>query len=325
MTQPSSRLSCGLVALAALVGACDAGMDPDTMQPDAAVGSDAAPQPDADVSSTRPPGVALCYTPTAEANPAVNSFRTVLRTGDRAARAQVIDALDAAATALPNEELVHLYLGLAHLWRLAEPLPGEDGLLTQLGDATGARDHLRTAYQLCPTDHRIAAWLGPVLVQFGRRLSDMAQVNEGLAILDQGIAAYPSFVLFSKLLVFADSPRTSPEFTGAYAAVTQNLQLCAQTPDDPACSNATAPHNREGGGLFMGDAMTKALQRDAAAAAYQGVEAGADFQTWSYKATVTERMSQLDARIALYGNASTTDDPAAAWAATNQCALCHQE
>jgi hypothetical protein len=310
-----------------MLAACDsAANNDDTVQPDAAMGSGSG-MADAStpVGPTRPPGVALCYSATAEAHPAVVAFRTALRTNDRASRADVIDALDGAVGDLPNEEEAHLFLALAHLWRLAEPLAGENGLLAQYNDATAARDHLRTAYDLCPTDYRIAAWLGPVLVQMGKNLYNQNTVDEGIAILDEGIAHYPTFVLFSKLLVYADSPRTSPEFTAAFDAVVANLGACAQAPNDPACTNLTVPHNFEGGGLFMGDAFTKALHKTDAQTAYQGVMSGAGYATWSYGTTVTDRLQQLDSRINLYSNANTDDDPPAAWGANNQCALCHQE
>ena len=306
----------GLIAACSSTGASGGG-DPDA-EPGAGIDASTT-------SPTRPAGVALCYSAAAEAHPATVMFKATLRAGNRNARAGSIDGLTAAVNALPNEEELELLLGLAHLWRLAEPLPGEDSLLSQLGDATAARDHLRRAYQLCPTDHRIAAWLGPVLIQFGRQLNDMDQINEGLLVLDQGIAAYPSFVLFSKLLVYADSPRESPEFKTAFDAVVANVGACEQTPNDPACTNLTVPHNREGGGLFMGDAFTKALKRDEAQAAYNGITNGPDFATWSFQSIATDRLQNLDARIALYANTSPTDDPAAAWTANNQCALCHQQ
>ncbi len=290
--------------------------------PDAAGSGSGA---DANAEPSRPPGVALCYTPTADTHPATLMFRASLRTGDRNGRAAAIAALDTAVKALPNEEELQLLLGLAYLWRLAEPLPGEDALLSQLGDATGARDHLRLAYQLCPTDYRVLAWLGPVLVQFGRRLNDTAQVDEGLMLLEQGIAAYPSFVLFSKLLVYADSPRESPEFQYAYDAVLANQIACDQTPNDPACSNAIVPHNREGGWLYMGDVLTKALKHDEAQAAYNNALSEPSYATWSFQSVANERLQNLDARIGLYSNASTADDPAVAWTANNQCALCHHE
>jgi hypothetical protein len=75
----------------------------------------------------------------------------------------------------------------------------------------------------------------------------------------------------------------------------------------------------------MGDALTKALKHDDAQAAFTGVMNGPDFATWPFRSIATDRLQNLDARIALYANASTSDDPAAAWTANNQCALCHQQ
>ena len=306
--------------------ACGSSHTGDTeVQPDAASNTGSDDVDAASTAPTRPAGVMLCYTSTAETHPATVMFRAALRAGDRSARAASIDALDKAVQALPNEEELQLLLGLAHLWRLAEPLSGESNALSQLSDATAARDHLKTAYQLCPTDYRIPAWLGPVLVQFGRQLNDTNQINEGLMILDQGIAAYPGFVLFSKLLVYADYPRTSPEFENAFNAVVANVDACQQTPNDPACTNLTVPHNTDGGGLFLGDVLAKALEHDDALAAYQAVTNAPGFMGWSFHATVTDRVQNLDARIALYSNSNTSDDPQAAWSASNQCALCHQQ
>jgi hypothetical protein len=276
--------------------------------------------PDAALAQTRPPGVALCYTPAADTHPATIAFRSALSTGDRSKRAAAIDALDAATEDLPQEEQLHLFLGLAHLWRLAEPLPGEDSGTTQLGSAIGARDHLKKAKELCPTDARIAAWLGPIQVQMGRKLNDQNTINEGLAILDEGIAAYPSFVLFSKLLVYADSPRTSPEFQQALAAVLANIDACNTTPGDPACTNLTVPHNSEGAMLFLGDVVSKGGLRDKAQAAYTDAMMGAGWSAYPYKDTIVERLQNLDARIMAYESGS---DPASAWTAPNQCALCH--
>ena len=285
---------------------------------------DGAPlSPDASAALTRPPGVALCYSATAEAHPATVMFREVFAAGDKSMRAASIAALDDAAKTLPNEEELQLFLGLDHLWRLAEPLPGEDAPLSQLGDATASRDHLKLAKMLCPTDARIDAWLGPVLVRFGRTLNDQATVNEGLADLDAGIAAYPGFVLFSKLLVYADSPRTAPEFQSALDAVTANITSCAQTPNDPACTNATVPHNLEGANIFLGDIYTKALRKSDAGAVFGALPSSPGWSTWSFQAIQPERLQHLDARIAAYANTDPADDPAAAWTATNQCALCH--
>jgi len=270
----------------------------------------------------RPEGVALCYTPAAEAHPATANFWAALGTGDRTARAGALTALEAATGELPDQEELELLLGLGALWTLAEPLPGEEA--NQLPVALAARDHLRRAYELCPTDYRIPAWLGPVLVRFGRVLNNPPMIAEGLAILDEGIAAYPSFVLFSKLLVFADYPRDAPEFQQALDAVVANRAACAATPTDPACTDhARAAHNREGAAVFMGDALAKAGRKADAAETYQAALAEPGYAGWGFQALLADRISTLDARIAAFATASTDDDPPVAWAVTDQCAMCH--
>lgn len=287
--------------------------------------SGSEPAPDAPAPTGRPDGVALCYSTAGNEAPAVTAFDAALRAGDRAARADRIAALDAAAKAMPNEEKVHLFLGLAHLWRLAEPLPGEETPAMQAPSAIAARDHLEKAYELCPTDHRIAAWLGPVLVRFGRALNDQPTIDRGLAVLDKGITHYPSFVLFSKLLVFADLAHDAPEFVKAVDAVFENIDACTATPADPACTNATIPHNAEGAGLFLGDALAKGGHRAEAEAAYRATAEGPAFATWSYQAELSSRMANLDDRIAKLRNSDPADDPPVAWQSTTQCVVCHQQ
>jgi hypothetical protein len=283
----------------------------------------AEPTPDPP-DDQRPDGVALCYTPAAEEHPATTGFWAAFGDGDRAQRAAAVDALEAATAELPDQEELELLLGLAHLWTLAEPLPGEDAPAAQLPAALGARDHLRRAYELCPTDHRIAAWLGPLLVRFGRTLNDQVTVDEGLAILDRGIAAYPSFVLFSQLLVYADLPRDSADFQQALAAVVANRDACLATPADPACTDhPRAAHNREGAAIFMGDALAKAGRRDDAAATYAEAMREPGHAGWSFQSTLAERLATVDARVAAFATADPADDPPVAWAVTDQCAMCH--
>ncbi len=278
------------------------------------------PSPD----DQRPEGVALCYTPAAEEHPATAGFWATLGQGDRSSRAAAVSALEAAITELPDQEELELLLGLGQLWTLAEPLPGEEQPSAQLPVALGARDHLRRAYRLCPTDYRIPAWLGPVLVRFGRTLNNQPMIDEGLAVLDEGVAAYPSFVLFSRLLVFADYPRDAPEYQQALDAVVANRAACTATPADPACTDhSRAAHNREGASVFMGDALAKGGRKADAALAYRAAMAEPAYAGWGFQSLLAARLSTLDARIAAFATPDPADDPPVAWAVTEQCALCH--
>jgi tetratricopeptide (TPR) repeat protein len=241
---------------------------------------------------------------------------------------QAIADLTAAAAEHPGEEQFALLLGLAYLWRIAEPLPDEDGDLALVAEAaTKARAELERAYALCPTDHRIPAWLGPILVNTGRALGDDSVVEEGLSVLQQGIDHYPSFVLFSKLLVYADQPATSSAFQMALAAVEENTGDCASgSVQDPACTNsAMAWHNVEGASVFMGDVLAKAGKKAEALAAYEGALASPGWSTWQWQPVLGARIADIHARVASFADDDPANDAVSAWQQQDQCSICHVE
>ncbi|HKU44191.1 MAG TPA: hypothetical protein VJR89_38790 [Polyangiales bacterium] len=243
----------------------------------------------------------------------------------------MISALSAAASAEPMQEEFALLLGLASLWRVAEPyaLESLDPILT-LESITVAQRELERAYAMCPSDHRIPAWLGPIKIRMGRMLEDTALVDEGFAVLNRGIEHYPGFVLFSKLLVYADLPASDPEFLKAVDAVRENAVYCGSVASglssDPACHNhPRAAHNIEGSAVFLGDMYAKAQDRSAALAAYQSAKSAPTWQSWQYRALLEERIVKLDARMAALASPSTSDDLEAAWSSAIQCSLCHRQ
>ncbi len=293
--------------------------------------SSAPSAPDAGQVRSRPDGVELCYTELSSTHPATIGFRTALSEGRAADRMAALTALEAAAKEHPREEQLALLSGLAHLWRLAGPLPSEQGDQTViLQSATAARRELERAYALCPTDHRIPAWLGPILVSTGRALGSQQLVDEGMAVLERGIRRYPAFVLFSKLLVYADRPASDPEFREALQAVEANTQACAGDGPlglswDPACTNGpTAHHNIEGASVFLGDAYTKAGRVDEARNVYEQARGSPDYAEWDWQALLDQRIATVADRAVRYGNADPKDDPEAIWQASYQCSICHQ-
>ncbi len=312
----------GLVTLLA-AAACDDGDASGDGGAGGVGGQGGAPPGDA-----RPAGVALCYTDLSRSHPATQAFYAALSGGHAADRLAAITALEAARAEHPNEEQLALLVGLGYLWRIAEPLPEEAGdLAVTAASATKSRDALEAAYALCPTDHRIPAWLGPILVNTGRALGDEATVAEGLAVLQQGIDHYPSFVLFSKLLVYADLPATDPDFQMALAAVEANTDYCASgSPDDPACLNtAAAWHNVEGASVFMGDVFAKAGRKADALGFYEQAKTSATYADWPYQALLDDRIATIDARVASFTDMDATNDALSSWSADNQCSICHQQ
>jgi tetratricopeptide (TPR) repeat protein len=340
-------VSCRTLGLLALVWMCTSCGDDDAEQhgdaatrapserpSDAGRHDDAAaPEPDASTDQSlaaagndhRPEGVAHCYTELSQELPATLDFWQVFRAGALEDRADAIEALADAAEQHPVEEELALLLGLAHLWRVAEPAPSEiDDMTGFINSALAARSELERAYELCPTDHRIPAWLGPILVNQGRALGSQATVDEGLEVLDRGIEHYPSFVLFSKLLVYADRPKDDPDFQLALEAITENIAICSAS--DPACSNhPRAAHNIEGASVFLGDVLTKAGDEAGAQSAYEMALGSADYASWDYKDLLEARLDQLDERIADYADDDADNDPPAVWASNYQCSICHKQ
>ena len=272
----------------------------------------------------RPAAVKLCYSEMAENHPATIAFWKALENGSVADRATVTADLKTALDQHPDEEEIALLHGLSNVWRLGEPLPAEVGDQNGLiATVTAARASLERAYMLCPTDHRIPAWLGPIITNWGRALNDQATIDLGLKVLQQGIDAYPSFVLFSKVLVYADRPKADPDFQQALAAIDANVDTCK--PGDPACGNTRrVPHNIEGAMVFLGDTYAKAGQKSRALDSYQSITKEATYPEWDYQTLLADRLATLDSRIKAFDTPDTADDPLSAWSDSNQCSICHK-
>ena len=291
--------------------------------------ADAGDPATAAVNVGRPSSVRLCYTTASQRHPARAAFWAALRGDRKGERAKVIEDLETAATELPNEEEIALLNGLAHLWRLAEPLAVEaNDVATTVQSASRAQAELERAYALCPTDHRIPAWLGPVLINGGRAMGNGQMVADGFAVLQRGIDNYPSFVLFSKLLSYANEPAASEDFQKALEAVNANIGYCSEpgSETDPACTNTfQAAHNFEGSMVFLGDVYAKAQRKSEALGFYNQAKGASTYGTWPWRSLLEERLQTLDARVTAHGTASTADDLSAAWQSNFQCSVCHQQ
>ena len=280
-----------------------------------------------------------CRTEFGENHEATQLFWTALRADDKSARNDVIESLSSAMELHPEEEIFPLLHGLASLWVVAEPLPEEDGDLGLQGlHAMNARSSLEIAWDLCPGDYRITAWLGPILVNTGRFMQDEAMIEEGLAILDTGIENYPEFVLFSKLLTYADEDVNSPEFQNAFEAVRDNTSACGGEEigsddeviiesnfEDPACSNHfRAAHNVEGSAIFVGDVYLKAGDYKTAERVYTQGLATVDASNWLYQSLLEERLDDLEKFRAEAPTREGKDGMGWIWRSQVQCAVCHR-
>ena len=148
-----------------------------------------------------------------------------------------------------------------------------------------------------------------------------------MAVLQEGIDHYPAFVLFSRLLVFADRPRGDPDFQKALQAVIDNSAACGDptTSTDPACINSPrAVHTIEGASVFLGDVYAKVGRRDDALRVYEEARSGPGHGSWPYQQVLRDRIATLDARVAALADMDAKNDPESAWTARNQCSICHK-
>jgi tetratricopeptide (TPR) repeat protein len=277
----------------------------------------------------RPSGVRTCPSDLSDVQAAAATFRAALATADYDARGAAVDGLASMVKAHASDPEARLLLGLGELWTIAEP--AKDADLATIGAlAFDAKTQLEKAYALCPTDHRIPAWLGPIGARMGETLKDQKAFDQGIAILEQGIAEYPSFVLFSRVLIYANRPKGDPDFQKAVDAVVANIHACEAAPAtatslqfilDPACNNSPhAYHNLEGASVFLGDVFAKAGRREDAVRSYAQAKLAPNFADWNAQALLDERMAGIDARIASYDKDGPKDE---AWNRTDQCTLCH--
>lgn len=264
-----------------------------------------------------------CRTELSSSHPATLGFWDALEANDVAARAGAIAALDAAHVEHPDEHELTLLLGLAQLWALADPLPGTTG--AEMGAlAGGVLSNLRAVRAGCPMDARVAAWLGPVLVRMGRLTGNAEFEAEGYAVLDEGVAADPQFVLFSLAMVLAEEPVDSPEFARAIDVLRDNIDVCGESGPDYACTNGPrAAHNVEGSAIFMGDIFARAGDVESARTMYEAALGTPGYASWPYQDVLADRLATLAERAALSQDADPTNDPLLVTSTPDSCAVCH--
>ena len=277
---------------------------------------------------------------------AAQSFWDAFVRHDTAQLAAVIADLEAASEADSTDAEVVLLLGLAYLWELSQIDTNDATQMLAAGQASmQSISYLEEAVALAPTDFRINAWLGVLKLRMGQALGNQDILDEGTAILDEGVANYPEFNLFSRSLVAAMAPANDPEYQEAVEAVFSNMDECVEDTVDRAnpdlapymdqftrsggkrvCWNAPrALHNLEGASLFFGDILVKNGDVAAGIIAYNNAKLSPDFASWDFAELLTSRLDEAEERAAMFGDDDDTNDPESIWSSPLQCAVCHND
>jgi hypothetical protein len=254
-------------------------------------------------------------------------------------------ALDRAAEQSPTDAALALDRALAHLWHVGEAGrdPAQD--LAAVARESASLPGLFQQARVLGSDPRVDCFLGTTLVSAGKALHDESLVAQGIAALDRGVAAYPEFNLFCRMLAYADYPAADPRFAVALDAAFATLDICFGEPVDRerpeiakylslatdrgpkrVCWNdEIAPHNAEGFYLYFGDLLVKQGKVELAAIMYTNAKQIREYASWPYKALIEERLgSDLQARAALYADDIPSNDPPLAGGTVQRaCAYCH--
>jgi tetratricopeptide (TPR) repeat protein len=255
-------------------------------------------------------------------------------------------ALDAAAEADPEHGPLAFDRALAHTWHVTEagrdPSPDPEALEAEAASLVGL---FQTAYEKNPDDDRVGCFLGVTLMNAGRATRNDELTQQGVAVLDQAVQAWPEFNLFCVGLAYDHLPASHPDFARAVDAAFETMDVCYGGPIDrdnpdisPYLDQATdegikrvcwndwiAPHNWEGFYMWMGDILVKQGRIDAALVAYNNSTLSTDYANWPYRSLLEERLdSDLEAKAALYQDDDPANDPPfAGEEVSRSCAVCH--
>jgi len=272
--------------------------------------------------------------------PAVLAFREAFETQRYDLVPALVEDLERAAAAAPDDPRVGLTLALANLWGAAE--------ISRIGgdparEATHAFDalaQLESASRLAPDDARIDGFIGAVRMRIGLRVGDADLVARGLAEIEAGIARHPEFNAFVAILVLSRLERDDPRFAGTFAAIERTMAACelpvseatpalaleaprkdVSGPDRVCWNGPLALHNWEGTWLFVGDAYAKAGRGELARALYGNAQLFESYASWGFRPLLEARIATADELAARSSDDDPSSDPERVADPAGQCAV----
>ncbi len=272
-----------------------------------------------------------------------DTFWQTFRSEDMNRAVEATQKLEDAYQAHPRHANNTLLLGLSRLWLLAEAerIPSlSEAEIPAL--AFSSLTALQEARALAPNDHRIYSWLGPVMYGTAVATGNEEMAAEATALLDEGVALYPEFNLFTRAQQNSVAAVGSPELATAVDDVWASIELCIgqqverapseivafvnqNTANAPrACGNSPlAAHNTEGFLLFFAELLAKVGETALARTTLEVLPQVPDYDAWPYRHLVAEQLANLEARVALFQNEDPSDDPVLISETSYSCSYCH--
>lgn len=284
---------------------------------------------------------------------AQNQFRQLLKNGEYNKLDTSIENLTQVYLKQPNDPRTNLYLGMAHLWAVAErnrlsPVPAR--IIDQL---TLANFYLGEASALQPNDARIVGFQASARMAMGSVHHDESWKRMGYFEAKNAIRDYPEFNLFVLSNSMAQLAPHDPRVNEARDALWKTVDICfdahvdparvnasellaqvihaqkhySASPRDRACFNsAIAPHNVEGFFLHFGDVLAKTGSEKNARIMYQLAGMIPSANNWPYQKVAQTRLQELAYRLEQFHHAkSEQDEPEIMARSAYACVACHQQ
>jgi hypothetical protein len=275
-----------------------------------------------------------------------SALLSALEAGDYDRLPELLESLTRSALERPRDGRIHLALGLAHLWAVSEKdrAPRPSPRLTE--HVVLSRHHLDSAYALLPKDARVHGWSAGAQLASATLLDDQAARRAGYFEMQEAVAEFPEFNLFSRSYVLSRLRADDPKFerdvvgsmfdlmdrcfgrAGSWEERRERLRRALSTRPGPAdpkrvcLPSPKAPHNVEGFFLHLGDVLAKAGRIDDARQAYSLARLAPESERWPHRAALDERIATLEARSPLLRAAKNGEGMMVVSALS--CSGCHQ-
>ena len=233
---------------------------------------------------------------------------------------KVMEPLEAAYLAHPEDPRIAAHIAFLHVWRLGERVRDDRPRATVTDDATLARRYFEEAVQLAPHDPRFRGFLASLTMAEGAIHHEEKETRRGFFAMNEAVDAWPEFNLFTRGYVLSPQPAGSDRFASALEDQWKNLDVCADARVDRATADFApymklettvgwkracwdswiAPHNFEGFFLNMGDMAVKAGDVEVGKHLYAQAKLAKQYASWPFKDVLERRIAQAAENVALF-------------------------
>lgn len=276
------------------------------------------------------------------------TFWKVFHAGDYQRIDEALNALTAAYLLTPNDAVTAAHIGWLHIWRLSERARLDQIPPTITDDAVLSRKYFQEAVTLHPGEARYLGFLAGSTLAEASIHQDEKLKRRGYYMMQDAIAAWPEFNLFSGGYVMSGRPADSKQFREGLDWIWRNVEACSNEPVDRvnpdfsrytgtyttegpkrACYNSKiAPHNFEGFFLNLGDMLVKSGDWELGKRAYSAAKFSPDYSNWKFQNVLEERIANAQTNVAAFNEVPVPGQKERnpiMFASAFACMGCHQD